>query len=147
MLDDLEKMVRRVFIGIFCRSVLPLLIGLVAVIGLAHATKYKAPASEVAQLPRFCWAQYMANVEGPQYEIPRKTCGVFTNHYCPALLEVIRANKSFGNLGVRKQHLMVARKETLYTLFHMKEFPSCPIRSHAESTLRAVETSLKRLER
>lgn len=130
-----------------CKSILPLLLCLVAVIGVAHAAKKKAPPLEVAQLPRFCWAQYMPNVSGPPYEIPRKTCGVFMNHYCPALIEVIRANESFDNLGARKQHLTVARRETLYTLNGMKGFPNCPIRSHAESTLRQVEESLRSLDR
>lgn len=130
------------------RAVLALLLGLVAVVGVAYATtKYKAAPSEVVLLPRFCWAQYMEKVEGPQYEIPRSTCGVYTNHYCPALIELIRANKSFGNPGLRKQHLVVARRETLYTLNGIKSFPSCPIRGHVESTLREVETSLQSMER
>ena len=129
------------------QSVWALLLGFGAAVGIAHATKYKAPASEVVLLPRFCWAQYMEKVDGPKYEIPRSSCGVYMNHYCPALLEVIRANKSFGDPGVRKQHLIVARKETIYTLNGMKDFPSCPIRGHAETTLREVETSLKSMQR
>jgi hypothetical protein len=129
------------------RTALALLFSLVAAAGMAQATKYKAPASEVVQLPKFCWAQYMVGVEGPQYEIPRSSCGVYMNHYCPALLEVIRANKSFDNLGARRQHLLVARRETIYTLNGMKEFPACPIRTHAETTLRQVETSLRNMAR
>jgi hypothetical protein len=123
-----------------------MLFSLVAIVGIAHAAKYTAPAVEVAQLPKFCWAQYR-DVQGPEYEIPRSSCGVYMNHYCPALLEVIRANKSFNKPGVRKQHLTVARRETLYTLNGMKDFPACPIRAHAESTLKQVETSLRNLGR
>ena len=87
----------------------------------------------------------MEGVDGPPYEIPHSSCGVYVNHYCPALLEVIRANKSFDNLGARKQHLVVARRETLYTLNGIKGFPACPIRGHVESTLKQVETSLRNM--
>lgn len=127
------------------RGVLVVALTLVSGLGVAHAAKYKASATEVAQLPRFCWAQYMDNVKGPGYEIPVKSCGYITNHYCPALVELIRANKSFADRGVRKQHLMVVRKETLYTLNGIKDFPACPIRAHVESTLKQVDTSLRDL--
>ncbi len=119
-----------------------LLIAGLPVAAVAQA-KYKAAANEVVLLPRFCFAQYLDGAKGPEYEIPVSSCGVYMNHYCPALLEVIRANRSFGKPGLRKHHLTVARKETLYTLRGMKDFPACPIREHAESTLRQVEGSLK----
>ena len=128
-----------------CARVAALLLGFVA-FALAYATtKYKAAPSEVALLPKFCWAQYMENVEGPEYGIPIKTCGYAMNHYCIGLVELIRANRSFANPGIRKQHLMRAREDTLYTLRGMKDYPACPIRAHAESTLRQVETGLRNL--
>jgi hypothetical protein len=116
--------------------------GIAAIVEVAIAAKYTAPASEVAMLPQFCWAQYMDNVSGPQYTI--HDCGVFTNHYCPALLELQRANKAFGTKkrGERVQHLQVAKKETLYTLNGIKDYPNCHIRQHVENTLKEVNTLL-----
>jgi len=115
---------------------------------LATATKYKAPANEVALLPQFCWAQYMDNVEGPEYSIPSAECGVAMNHYCPALLELIEAKRSVGTKArERAGHLNVAHKEVMYTLNSMTNYPNCPIRSHAESTLKEVEALQKMLPR
>jgi hypothetical protein len=112
----------------------------------ASATKYKAPASEVVLLPQFCWAQYMENVEGPDYSISSTLCGVGMNHYCPALIELIEAKRSIGSKARdRPGHLNVARKEVLYTLNAMREYPSCPIRSHAESSLKEIEVMQKAL--
>jgi hypothetical protein len=36
-----------------------------------------------------------------------------------------------------------ARENTLYTLRGIKDFPNCPIRAHAETTLRIIENKLK----
>ena len=114
----------------------------------ASATKYKAPANEVVLLPQFCWAQYMDNVEGPEYSISSTLCGVGMNHYCPALIELIEAKRSVGTKAKdRAGHLNVARKEVLYTLNAMRDYPSCPIRSHAESTLQEVEMLQKAMPR
>ena len=114
----------------------------------ASATKYKAPAGEVVLLPQFCWAQYMENVEGPDYSISSTLCGVGMNHYCPALIELIEAKRSVGSKArARAGHLNVAHKEVLYTLNAMRDYPSCPIRSHAESTLTEVEMLQKALPR
>ena len=107
----------------------------------AIATKYKAPASEVALLPRFCWGQYMENVDGPEYEI--RDCGVYTNHYCDGLLELARAQKTFGNRNARIQHLQRAKQNTLYTLNGISAYPSCAIRSHVETTLIQVNEQLR----
>lgn len=109
----------------------------------ASATKYKAPAVEVVLLPQFCWAQYMENVEGPEYSI--SGCGVGMNHYCPALIELIEAKRSVGaKAKERAGHLAVAHDGVLYTLKAMKDYPDCPIRSHVESTLREVESLQKK---
>ena len=80
-------------------------------LGFAEATKYKAPASEVALLPRFCWGQYMENVDGPEFEI--RGCGVYMNHYCDGLLELGRAHKVTTKRGERMQLLTRAKAEYL----------------------------------
>lgn len=116
------------------------LAGLLAA-GSAFATKYNAPAAEVAMLPRFCWGQYMANVDGPEFEI--RDCGVYTNHYCDGLLELARAKKTFGNRNARVQHLQRAKTNTLYTLNGIIPYPACAIRSHVETTLKEVNEQLR----
>jgi len=106
----------------------------------AAAVKYQAPASEVAQLPQFCWAQYMEGVEGPEYSIPAKECGVGMNHYCPGLISLIEAKHAVGSKARdRPGRLNSARKDVLYTLNAMTNYPNCPIREHAEATLKEVE--------
>ena len=111
------------------------------VAGTAAPTKYSAPASEVALLPRFCWAQYMEGVDGPEYDI--QGCGVLTNHYCDGLRELAKAQKTFGNKGARIQHLQRAKANTLYTLNGIAPYPSCAIRSHVETTLKNVNEQLR----
>ena len=114
----------------------------------ASATKYKGPADEVALLPQFCWAQYMENVEGPEYSISSTLCGVGMNHYCGALISLIEAKRSVGRKARdRGGHLNRAHKEVMYTLNAMRDYPSCPIRSHAESALKEVEMLQKALPR
>jgi len=117
-------------------------IGLAVMAGFSIAAKYSAPASEIAMLPHFCYAQYVDNVSGPEYTI--HDCGPIVNHYCPALLELQRAQKAIGvkKKGERLQHLQVAKRDTLYTLNGIKGFPNCPIRQHVESTLMQVNTLL-----
>lgn len=100
---------------------------------------YKASALELAQLPKFCWSQYM-DIKGPEYEI--RDCGVRMNHYCPALQDLMRANKALGKPEERRRHLVLARRETLYTVNGMKDYPACPIRAHVEGTLRQIEGAL-----
>ena len=114
---------------------------LVMTSGSAIAQKYKAPASEVVLLPKFCWSQYMSNVKGPQYEIPKRSCGVGMNHYCPALIELNRGMKSTGSK--RRQHLVVAKRGIQYTLRWMKPYPSCPIRAQVEASSREVDSMLR----
>ena len=118
-----------------------LLLAAMLLAGSAAATKYNAPASEVALLPRFCWAQYMENVEGPEYSI--HDCGPFTNHYCDGLLELARAQKTFGNNNLRNHHLDVAKENTLYTLKGISAYPACAIRSHVDATLIKVNDLMK----
>ena len=99
---------------------------------------FRPTPPEVVQLPKFCWGKW-TNYKGPEYEISRKLCGVGTNHYCPALVELLRANRSFGNTKARRGYLGAARQGTLYTLKAIEGYPNCPIRGHAEGTLHLVD--------
>lgn len=121
------------------------LLAILAVTAVAHAEApdYKPPAREALLTPRFCWKQFMGSkFSEPQFRIPRRTCGAFVNHYCYALIDLNRANRTFGDQGKRRAYLMKARKDTLYTLRGIKPYPRCPIRAHVENTLRAIDAQL-----
>lgn len=109
----------------------------------ARAAADKAEAAIVAQLPKFCWQQYMDGVSGPGYFIDPKDCGWGMNHYCQGLVEFLRAKRTFGNQNLRLHHLQVAKQDTVYTINAMKNYPSCSIRGHVESTLAQINGYLK----
>lgn len=103
-------------------------------------------AVEATALPRYCWRQFLGDkFKGPQFEIPRKTCGVGTNHYCPALVVLNRANRTFDDTRLRRGYLLAAEKKTLYTLRWIKNYPKCAIRPEVERTYQAIEGQLNRL--
>jgi hypothetical protein len=110
-----------------------------------RAATYKAEAMEIAQLPHFCWAQYLDNVSGPEYSIDRNDCGVGMNHYCPGLVQLMRAKRSFGDRNKRLGYLKGAKGETLYTVKAMRGFPGCSLRGHVEKTLNEINGYLKGL--
>jgi hypothetical protein len=114
--------------------------------GTAHAqTQRDIRAVEIAQLPPFCWSTYMKGASGPEYSIDKRSCGSGTNHYCPALVELIRAKGQTVNRKARMGHLMEARNKTLYTIKRLEKFPGCTILGHVQGTLREVEGMLKGL--
>jgi hypothetical protein len=84
----------------------------------------------------------VGDVRGPEFEIPRKTCGVGMNHYCIGLIDLSRANKTFGNKSRKRSLLLIAKANTLYTLRAMTDYPKCPIRGHAEKTLEQIDAQL-----
>ena len=110
--------------------------------GNGHA-KYKADPVAIAQLPHFCWAQYMDNVSGPEYQIDPRDCGWGMNHYCPGLIKLIEAKRSFGDRRKRLGYLQVAKEDTLYTLRAMKDYPACSLRGHVEKTLNEINGYLR----
>jgi len=113
----------------------------------AEAPDYKPSISEAALLPRFCWAQFMGpKFRGPEFDIPRDTCGVAVNHYCIGLIDLGRANRTFDNSKRRQAYLLDARKNTVYTLRGIEGYPHCPIRRHVEATFRQVESGLRALQ-
>lgn len=103
---------------------------------------HRANPSEIPLLPKFCWSQYM-DVKGPEYEI--RGCGPYMNHYCWGLTELLRARKVFGNPQDKIGYLIRAKGSTESTLRDMKDYPACPIREHAETTLRTVNLQLRAL--
>jgi hypothetical protein len=118
------------------------------VLGPANGQEMQPPgrgwhptAAEIAQLPQFCWAQFTEN-KGPEYQIPR-SCGSGMNHYCPGLVEQLRAKRSYSDQRKRLGYLYYARRRTLYTLKAMEKEPNCPIRQHVETTLMVVDAQWK----
>jgi hypothetical protein len=102
----------------------------------------KATSIEIAQLPTFCWVQFeVPNANGDEYNI--KNCGVFVNHYCPGLLDLIRAkHKPAKRYAVPL--LVAASDEVAYTEHGIASYPQCPIRDHVAAT-RAEINQLMRM--
>lgn len=102
---------------------------------------HRASVAEATQLPKFCWAQYM-DVKGPEFYIAG--CGVGMNHYCWGLVELLRANRSFGDTRLRVGYLRAARGNTLYTINWMNQSaPNCWLRPHVENTHKQIESQLR----
>ena len=109
----------------------------------AETPDSKPSVVEATLMPKFCWKQFLGpKFSGPGYYIPPKTCGYVTNHYCPGLIDLSRANRTIGNERRRRDALLSARTNVLYTLRGIKGYPNCPIRAHVEATLRVINREL-----
>lgn len=98
----------------------------------AQTGSMNATAVEIALLPRFCWAQFgVPNTDGEEFRM--HACGVGTNHYCGALIYVIRANHA-TNKAARLDLLGHADVDTAYTERAIKDYPNCSIREHVATT-------------
>ena len=106
-------------------------------------TRGDVPRSEVLQLPQFCWARYVKELQSSEYRIPYTSCGPGTNHYCDGLLRLSRVKRGvISNSTQRTRELGLARSAALYTLDWIKEYPTCPIRPHIESTVKQIDAML-----
>ncbi|MBI2798815.1 MAG: hypothetical protein HYX63_00785 [Gammaproteobacteria bacterium] len=107
------------------------------------ATEYKGAASEVVQLPKFCWGQYNAKLLPKMYTlVADKRCGPFTNHYCPGLLDYLHAINPIASKTARRQSYQSAITNTKYTLDGLKGYPSCPLRGHVEKFYKKLTSQL-----
>lgn len=85
---------------------------------------------EIAQLPQFCWAQFeVPDAQGDEFKI--RDCGVFVNHYCPALISLIRGKRSAAR---GKPLIGLADAGVAYTEKGIAGYPKCPIREHVDAT-------------
>ena len=100
------------------------------------------PRAEVLQLPQFCWARYMKELQSTEYRISYSSCGPNTNHYCDALLYYNRAMKAAPGSKERASQLRVARGGVVYTLGGIEGRDACPIREHVQTTLRTIDAML-----
>ena len=87
---------------------------------------------ETAQLPRFCWAQLQVpNAQGDDFRII--DCGPAANHYCSALIYMIRA-KGHVTKQERLGLLGHADVDIKYTENAIADYPKCSIREHVAGT-------------
>jgi hypothetical protein len=83
--------------------------------------KYKASPMHVAQLPKFCWNQYVdGSLQGYEFSIPHESCGPEMNHFCPALVYLLEAQSQTLPMRERRGALGSAIREIDYTLRGMK---------------------------
>jgi hypothetical protein len=87
---------------------------------------YWAPKeTELASVPRYCWAQL--SPEGRKSGLPTAMdlCGVGMNHLCPGLIGINRAANPTYDRAYRRGILKQARIEIDYTKQRMQ--PTCPL--------------------
>ena len=104
--------------------------------------KYKAEPLEIAQLPKYCWAQYVdgAYFGHPIYSIPA-SCGDYTNHFCSGLVVKMRASNLSKPKSQRREDLRMAKENFEYTLKYIT--PICPIYGDAL----AAKTQIEHMQR
>lgn len=86
--------------------------------------KYHAAPDEVAQLPTYCYNQYVDGaLGGYTYSIPHESCGYGMNHFCGALVSMIQAQKLSLRKAERVGSIQNAIKEIDYTIRSMS--PGC----------------------
>jgi hypothetical protein len=87
---------------------------------------------EIAQLPRFCWGQLdVPDAKGGEFAIV--SCGPAANHYCSALIYMIRA-KGHVQKQSRLDLLGHADVDVKYTEKAIASYPDCSIREHVAGT-------------
>jgi hypothetical protein len=103
-----------------------------AAMGAQAQSSMHVTSVETALLPRFCWAQLeVPNLTGDEFYI--RDCGPAANHYCSALIYIVRA-KHTGNKQSRLGLLGHADVDVKYTERAIADYPNCSIREHVVST-------------
>lgn len=88
--------------------------------------KYHASPLHVAQLPKYCWQQYVdGSLTGYEFTIVSQSCGYEMNHFCPALVFMMEAQSLTLPMSERRGAMNNAIKEINYTLRGMK--PGCHV--------------------
>ncbi len=114
---------------------------LVAVNALGQMTDLHPTATEIVRLPQFCWSQMgVPNATGPEFSFPFN-CGSGLNHYCPGLVQLIRA-KGPASKGKPIPFLRRAAGDIIYTENAIKDFPNCSIRDHVAASKAEVDRLL-----
>jgi hypothetical protein len=96
---------------------------------------------EIAKLPTFCWAQFeVPDAQGDEFKI--RDCGVAVNHYCPALIALMRGKGSAAR-GKGPGLIRVADGDVAYTEKGIAAYPRCPIREHVDATRAEINRLLR----
>lgn len=117
-----------------------------AALAQADMEGWHPSVTEATLLPRYCWSQFLGKkFSGPQYKIPRDSCGPGMNHFCPGLVALGRANRSFDD-KIKRGFLRGAEDQLRYTVRALKNYPRCPIRSEVIRTydlIRREQSSIR----
>ena len=113
------------------QTAMPRLAALVCIMALGSAVAqpripptYHAAPNEVAQLPKYCYNQYLDGaLGGYQFSIPHESCGYAMNHFCPGLVWMLKAQKMSLPKAERVGSIQHAIMDIDYTIREMK--PGC----------------------
>ena len=107
-------------------------------------------AMETVRLPQYC--QWQFNRDKPQFQAPQfrinrvfPNCGVGTNHFCPGIVAINRANRPGADRDHRKYWTERARAEFQYTARAIKTYPDCGLHEPLRKYMNQVESMLKTL--
>ena len=107
---------------------------------------FKAEPTELALLPRYCWASFNEKFRGPgteAFNLPTG-CGERFNHFCPGVLSLTRAKASLADPQRRSYWIGVAADHMRYTVNGIKDLPACPMRPTVDAMveeIRALQAS------
>lgn len=122
-----------------------LLLAALVAAGSASAQSYRDNefnALEMSKMPKYCYSQFLNDKlrDDPQYSI--QGCGPFVNHFCPAILALIRAEDPKRNAADRRRKVEYVYREVAYTLNKLPD--DCWLRPDIEAvTERAKAVELK----
>lgn len=124
------------------RTLAPVAFALLAAAPFARAqTSMHVTPIEIAELPRFCWAQLeVPNATGDDFRII--DCGPAANHYCSGLIYILRA-KTHVKKGTRLALLGQADADIRYTERAIADYPKCNIREHVAASRAELESLMK----
>jgi hypothetical protein len=106
--------------------------------------KYSAPPDILPTLPKICWWLYMDNVPNtPEFNI--LDCGAYSNHYCPGLVNMKRAEQEKIPWRILEQ-LNEAKANMEYTLHWTKDIPGCSVRLPAQMNLQRINFQIDMLK-
>jgi hypothetical protein len=125
-------------------TVFQLILAVAALIALApdargQSSMHVTPV-EIAQLPRFCWAQLQVpDATGDDFRI--RDCGPAANHFCSALIYMVRAR---GNVKKQARLDLLGRADidVRYTENAIADYPKCSIRDDVAGARAQVNSLL-----
>lgn len=98
---------------------------------------WKPTALEVAQLPKYCQGGFRPDLAAqPGYSLPQG-CGVWINHFCPAIVALNRASNLAAPMKDRVYSLKSANGHLAYTRSHL--LPTCPLTNELSLLERQAE--------